>query len=127
MATRLRAYIRQVFETKERVSRKEDELLKLLKVDLGKIGRFYRTQDGGALFFRSSDRRLYELTITPGSWSTRKKDKAPRGVYRHVNGDWAIRFTCGAGHLHKERVGRVKTDAIDIRNERRSRAHRKPG
>jgi site-specific recombinase XerD len=64
---------------------------------------------------------------TRDPWSTRKKDKAPRGVYRHPNGDWAIRFTCGAGHLHKEQVGRVKTDAIDIRNERRARAHREPG
>jgi hypothetical protein len=34
---------------------------------------------------------------TRGSWSTKKKDPAPRGVYRHPSGDWAIRFTCGAG------------------------------
>jgi len=40
---------------------------------------------------------------------------------------WAIRFTCGAGHIHKEQVGRVKTDAMDIRNERRARGHREPG
>ena len=60
-------------------------------------------------------------------WSTRKKDPAPRGVYRHPSGDWAIRFTCGAGHIHKQRVGRVKTDAIRERDERRVRAQREPG
>ena len=64
---------------------------------------------------------------TRGSWSTRKKDPAPRGVYRHPSGDWAIRFTCGAGHIHKQRVGRVKTDAISERNERHVRAQREPG
>ena len=53
-------------------------------------------------------------------WSTRKKDVAPRGVYRHRSGMWAIRFTCGAGHIHKEQVGRVKSEAIDGRNERRA-------
>src|SRR5262245_50534606 len=62
-----------------------------------------------------------------GDWTTKKKDKAPRGVYRHPGGNWAIRFTCGAGHIHKERVGRVKTDAIDSRNERHGRAQREPG
>jgi len=60
-------------------------------------------------------------------WSTRKKDVAPRGVYRHRSGMWAIRFTCGAGHIHKDQVGRVKSDAIDARSERRARARREPG
>ncbi len=60
-------------------------------------------------------------------WSTKKRDPAPRGVYRHPSGDWAIRFTCGAGHIHKQRVGRVKTDAIRERNERHVRAQREPG
>src|SRR2546426_7913520 len=64
---------------------------------------------------------------TRDPWSTRKKDVAPRGVYRHRSGMWAIRFTCGAGHIHKEQVGRVKSDAIDARSERRARAHREPG
>ena len=64
---------------------------------------------------------------TRGSWSTRKKDPAPRGVYRHPSGDWAIRFTCGAGHIHKQRVGRVKTDAVREHDERRIRALREPG
>jgi hypothetical protein len=30
---------------------------------------------------------------TRGDWSTKKRDKAPRGVYRHRSGDWAIRYT----------------------------------
>src|SRR2546427_7810493 len=64
---------------------------------------------------------------TRGPWSTRKKDVAPRGVYRHRSGMWAIRFACGAGHIHKEQVGRVKSDAIDARSERRARARREPG
>src|SRR2546430_17722462 len=60
-------------------------------------------------------------------WSTRKKDVAPRGVYRHRSGTWAIRFTCEAGHIHREQVGRVKSEAIDWRNERRARSRREPG
>src|SRR2546428_666536 len=65
--------------------------------------------------------------LTRDPWSTRKKDVAPRGVYRHRSGMWAIRFTCGAGHIHKEQVGRVKSEAIDWRNERRARSRREPG
>src|SRR2546425_724009 len=64
---------------------------------------------------------------TRDAWSTKKKDSAPRGVYRHPSGDWAIRFTCGAGHIHKQRVGRVKTEAIRERDARRIRAQREPG
>ena len=64
---------------------------------------------------------------TRDPWSTRKKDVAPRGVYRHRSGMWAIRFTCGAGHIHKEQVGRVKSDAIDARSQRRARARWEPG
>jgi integrase len=48
-------------------------------------------------------------------------------VYRHPSGDWAIRFTCGAGHIHKQRVSRVKTDAVLQHDERRIRAQREPG
>lgn len=62
-----------------------------------------------------------------GPWSTKKRDTAPRGVYRHPSGMWAIRFTCGAGHIHKERVGPLKTDAIRAYHDRRSRAHNEPG
>jgi len=35
--------------------------------------------------------------------------------------------TCGAGHIHKLRVGRVKTEAMRERDERRIRAQREPG
>jgi integrase len=59
--------------------------------------------------------------------STRKKDKAPRGVFRHESGLWAIRFTCGAGHIHEERVGTVKSEAIQRHHERRGRALSSPG
>lgn len=60
-------------------------------------------------------------------WSTRKKDKAPRGVYRRGSGVWAIRYTCGAGHLHKEKVGSRKSEADTTNHERRGQAHREPG
>jgi hypothetical protein len=40
----------------------------------------------------------------------KKKDKAPRGVFRHPSGDWAIRFFCGQGHKHLRAVsGSVKS------------------
>jgi site-specific recombinase XerD len=64
---------------------------------------------------------------TRRAWSTKKKDKAPKGVCRHPSGGWAIRYTCGAGHIHKEHVGRVKQDAKDARDERHLRAKREPG
>ena len=70
---------------------------------------------------------MEEPARTRGSWSTRKKDLAPRGVYKHANGAWAIRYVCGAGHLHKERVGRIKSDAKDAHDDRRARARREPG
>src|SRR5437773_7924190 len=54
--------------------------------------------------------------------TTHKKDNAPRGVFRHESGLWAIRFTCGAGHIHEERVGTVKTEAIQRHHDRRGRA-----
>jgi integrase len=62
----------------------------------------------------------------PG-WSTRKKDLAPRGLFRHASGLWAIRYTCGAGHLHKERVGSVKTQAVARYHARRGQTLSQPG
>jgi integrase len=56
-----------------------------------------------------------------------KHDDAPRGVRRHPSGVWAIRFTCGARHLHKEKVGPLKQDAIRAYHVRRARAHAEPG
>src|SRR5262245_44391800 len=63
---------------------------------------------------------------TRPSWSTRKRDAAPRGLYRHRSGVWAIRFTCGAGHVHKEQVGPNKTTAITTYHARRGRARSEP-
>jgi len=64
---------------------------------------------------------------TRDPWSTRKKDAAPRGVYRHPSGKWAVRYTCGAGHIHKEKTGSLKSEAERIYHERRNRAQREPG
>jgi site-specific recombinase XerD len=61
------------------------------------------------------------------SWSLAKKDAAPRGVRRHESGVWGIRYTCGAGHLHKEKVGPLKGDAIRAYHDRRARAQDEPG
>jgi hypothetical protein len=58
--------------------------------------------------------------------STRKRDRAPRGVFRHESGAWAVRFTCGAGHIHEERVSTVKSDAVRVHAARRQRAHDDP-
>jgi integrase len=66
-------------------------------------------------------------TSAIASRSTRKKDAAPRGVFRHPSGAWAIRFTCGAGHVHEEKVSRIKEDAKDTHAERRGRARSQPG
>jgi integrase len=59
--------------------------------------------------------------------STRKKDAAPRGVFRHRSGVWATRFTCGAGHIHQERVSPLKSEAVRTYHERRGRAMDEPG
>src|SRR2546422_10915275 len=61
------------------------------------------------------------LTGVAKHWSRRKKDRAPRGVFRHRSGVWAVRFTCGAGHIHQERVGPLKSDAVRVYHERRAR------
>jgi hypothetical protein len=57
-----------------------------------------------------------------GGWSTKKRDAAPRGVRRHPSGVWGIRYVCGAGCPHKERVGPIKQDAIRAYHQRRARA-----
>jgi integrase len=56
------------------------------------------------------------------TWSRKKKDQAPRGIFRHPSGVWAVRYTCGRGHLHQERVGPVKGEAIPLYHARRARA-----
>ena len=62
-----------------------------------------------------------------GGWSTKKKDKAPRGVRRYATGAWGIRYACGAGHFHKEIIGHVKGDAISVYHRRRLRVQSEPG
>jgi hypothetical protein len=59
---------------------------------------------------------------TPTTWSRKKKDHAPRGIFKHRTGVWAVRFTCAVGHLHQERTGRVKGDAVRTYHARRARA-----
>lgn len=57
-----------------------------------------------------------------------KKDKAPRGVFRHPSGAWAIRYACAAGCAkHEERIGPLKSDAERAYHARRARAHAEPG
>src|ERR1700752_348911 len=70
---------------------------------------------------------MEEPKRTRESWSTRKKDNAPRGLYWHPSGAWAIRFTCGAGHIHKQKVGALKGDAGRVYHDRRGRALTEPG
>src|SRR5438445_13432932 len=57
---------------------------------------------------------------------TRKRDDAPRGVFRPRPGLWAVRFTCGCGRIHEETIGRVKNDAVDSYYARRSRVKSEP-
>jgi integrase len=59
-------------------------------------------------------------------WSRKKKDAAPRGVFRHPSGAWAVRYTCGQGHVHQEKIGPLKSEAIQRYHDRRGRAH-EPG
>jgi integrase len=61
-------------------------------------------------------------------WSRRKKDAAPRGVFRHRSGVWAVRYACSAGcSKHEEKVGPIKSEAIRIYHQRRARALGEPG
>ena len=67
------------------------------------------------------------MTDQPTTWSRKKKDAAPRGVFVHPSSTakariWAARFTCAAGHVHQERVGTLKSDAVRVYHDRRARA-----
>jgi integrase len=63
-----------------------------------------------------------------GNGRGRKKDAAPRGVFKHSTGVWAVRFKCGAGcRRHEERVGPLKSDAIRVYHARRARVLAEPG
>ena len=60
-------------------------------------------------------------------WSTRKRDDAPKGLFRHQAGGWGIRYVCGAGHIHQEQASPNKTDALRALHARRGRVHDEPG
>jgi len=62
---------------------------------------------------------------TRGSWSTRKKDKAPKGLFRTKRGGWGVRFTCARGCIHQEPVGE-KSKALRVYHQRRTRALSEP-
>jgi len=66
-------------------------------------------------------------TATQEIWSTKKKDKAPRGLFRHPSGVWGVRFACALGCIHQERVGPLKEEAKEVYNERRKTARGSPG
>ena len=72
---------------------------------------------------------MEENKLNDKTWSRRKKDAAPRGVFKHPSGVWAVRFTCGAGCWppHKRKIGPLKSDATKIYYELRTRATREPG
>ena len=63
---------------------------------------------------------------SPRAWSTKKKDDAPRGLFRHGGGGWGIRYTCGQGHVHQEKSTPLKGDALRAYHDRRARAHQEP-
>src|SRR5262245_60061156 len=44
--------------------------------------------------------------------NTRKRDHAPRGVFRPRKDVWAVRFACGCGRIHEESIGSLKGDAV---------------
>src|SRR6516162_1672587 len=59
--------------------------------------------------------------------NTRKKDiDLQRGLIRSGR-VYGVRFTCAAGHVHEERVGPLKSEAIRVYHERRARAYAEPG
>jgi integrase len=60
------------------------------------------------------------------AWSTRKKDNAPKGLFRTKRGGWAIRFKCSRGCIHQEPVGE-KSKALRVYHQRRTRALGEPG
>ncbi len=62
---KLRAGLRKVLGTRLAFPKKDDAIAKLLQTALEATGAFYRTATGAVLFFRRSDRRLYELDGRP--------------------------------------------------------------
>jgi hypothetical protein len=58
----LRGGIRQALGCRQSPSLKEDQTTEHLRTALTDRGRFCRTADGNALFFRTADRKLYEIS-----------------------------------------------------------------
>jgi site-specific recombinase XerD len=69
---------------------------------------------------------MRETSGESATWSRKKKDAAPRGVFRHPSGGWAIRYTCSLRHVHEEKVGPLKSDAMRAHSARRQRVHEAP-
>jgi integrase len=66
------------------------------------------------------------------SWSRKKRDPLPRGLFVHPASTakstlYAIRYMCGAGHVHQEKAGPLKSDAIRRYHDRRGRMRDEPG
>jgi integrase len=64
--------------------------------------------------------------------STRKRDPLPRGLFIHPSSTertrvYAIRFVCGACHVHQEKTGPLKAEALRRYHKRRGRVHDQPG
>jgi integrase len=53
------------------------------------------------------------------TWSRKKKDRAPRGVFCYPDKTWGIRYVCGRGCRHEEKVG-LKSAAVEVHGERRA-------
>src|SRR5215510_6492531 len=52
--------------------------------------------------------------------STKKRDPAPRGVFRPRKGVWPIRFVCSCRRVHEESVGPVKSYAVSTYHARKT-------
>lgn len=68
----------------------------------------------------------WPLSILFGPRTPQEGQCPARSLPPHESGLWAVRFTCGAGHIHEERVGTVKSEAIQRYHERRGRALSEP-
>jgi hypothetical protein len=55
------------------------------------------------------------------STMTKKRDDAPKGIFRRNAREWAIRFQDGHGHLHEEVIGPLKRVAIQAHAARRAK------
>jgi len=61
LRTKVRAYLNQKLKPTQR----EDKIVADLRAELPKLGSFYRTEQGLALFFRYANRHLYEISDKP--------------------------------------------------------------